>query len=174
MSFLQNVFDGDAPFSNATELISGSYEIKGRLCQPSWIIPGLLPTLEVLVHGLGYNHAYWSGLNLEFISSNGSSYSWVAYARAQGYYTLAIDRLGSSGSSRPDPVRVLQPPIEVEVLHSIISQMRQGTIYSPAFERIVYVGHSYGSYLGNHLAAIYPDDADDLVLTGWSALSGEH
>jgi hypothetical protein len=67
---LQNVFDGDAPFSNTTELISGSYEIKGRLFQPSWIIPGLLPTLDVLVHGLGYNHhAYWSGLNPEFIST---------------------------------------------------------------------------------------------------------
>jgi pimeloyl-ACP methyl ester carboxylesterase len=33
----------------------------------------------------------------------------------------------------------------------------------------VYIGHSYDSYLGNHLAAIYPNDADDLVLTGWSA-----
>lgn len=170
LSFLANISAGDAPFSTTTEYINGSYEINGELCEPTSVVPGLPPTLQLLVHGLGYNHAYWKGLNPQFISSNGSSYSWVEYARAQGYYTLAIDRLGSGMSSRPDPIRVLQIPMEVEVLHSIISQLRQGTTtYFQPFDRIVYVSHSYGSALGNHLAATYPDDADDFVLTGWSA-----
>jgi pimeloyl-ACP methyl ester carboxylesterase len=37
-----------------------------------------------------------------------------------------------------------------------------------AFEKIIYVGHSYGSIIGNALNSAYPNDADATILTGFS------
>jgi pimeloyl-ACP methyl ester carboxylesterase len=169
LGFLKNVSDGETAFSAKKQYIKGSYDVAGQFCEPSRIVRDLPRTVQLLVHGLGYNRAYWSGLDPVFVSKNGSSYSWVDYATSQGYYTLAIDRVGSGSSSRPDPINALQSPLEVEALHSVISQLRKGTSFASAFGHVVYVGHSYGSALANHLAATHPDDADDYVLTGWSA-----
>jgi hypothetical protein len=54
----------------------------------------------------------------------------------------------------PDPINVLQTPLQVEVNHQVITRARNGTLpipNLPKFEKIAYVGHSYGSILGNSL-----------------------
>jgi pimeloyl-ACP methyl ester carboxylesterase len=38
----------------------------------------------------------------------------------------------------------------------------------PAFEKIIYIGHSYGSIIGNALNRVYPHDVDATILTGFS------
>jgi pimeloyl-ACP methyl ester carboxylesterase len=166
--FLANMSAGQPPFLNTTQTIGGSYKIAGRLCEPTRIVQGIPRTLQFLVHGLGYKHSYWSGFD-NYVSSNGSTYSYVDYASVQGYYTLAIDRLGSGLSDHPDPVNMLQYPLEIEVMHSILTQMRGGTPFSDPYDHIVYTSHSYGSAFGNYLAAKHPDDFEDMVLTGWGS-----
>ena len=100
-------------------------------------------------------------------------YSWIAYASKQGYPTLAIDRLDYGNSSKPDPVNVVQVPIHVEVVHALVQIIRgfPNLYLSRAFPTIVYVGHSYGSIIGNGVNAKYPYDIDVTVLTDFSRTS---
>lgn len=44
----------------------------------------------------------------------------------------------------------------------------QGDIGGRKFSKVAYVGHSYGSVMGNTLTAKYPEDVDALILTGYS------
>lgn len=95
-------------------------------------------------------------------------------ASLNGYPTLAIDRIGSGNSSYPDP---LGPDVsfsaQVEVLHQVIAAVQGKGPVLPlphGYNPIVYVGHSYGSMLGDGLAAKYPNDVQALVLTGFSSI----
>jgi pimeloyl-ACP methyl ester carboxylesterase len=93
----------------------------------------------------------------------------VAYASTQGYPTLAIDRLGNGLSDHPDPILVVQNPIHVEIANAIIQLARKGVSPLPhAFNKIIYVGHSIGSLIGNALNAQYPTAVDATILTGFS------
>ena len=67
---------------------------------------------------------------------------------------------------------MVQAPAEVEVIHEIILAARSGNLpisARRAFDKIIYVGHSYGSLIGNSLNTKYPADADGTVLTGFSS-----
>jgi pimeloyl-ACP methyl ester carboxylesterase len=143
----------------AYQKVSGTFSIFGQFCFPTETAP--TPKLQVLVHGNTFNHTYWSALG----STKYPERSWVDYARNSGYYTLALDLLGAGNSSHPDPASVVQDPLQTEILHQIISQYQQ-------FSTIVYVGHSFGSGLGVHLAATYPNDIDGLLLTGIATVRG--
>jgi pimeloyl-ACP methyl ester carboxylesterase len=93
----------------------------------------------------------------------------VSYASKQGYPTLAIDRLGNGLSDHPDPIVVVQMPAHAEVLAGVAQLARQGTSPLPrAFQKIIYVGHSFGSLIGNLVNTKYPDIVDATILTGWS------
>lgn len=61
----------------------------------------------------------------------------------------------------------------IEVIHQIILKARKGYLPNSkrSFSEIIFVGHSYGSIIGNSLHAKYPKDCDAAVLTGWTALS---
>jgi pimeloyl-ACP methyl ester carboxylesterase len=146
--------------------VSGTFNIAGRYCKPEVTIPGREKTLQLLVHGITYDRNYWSGLG--FPGYQGNNYSWVAYASRQGYHTLSIDRLGNGVSDHPDPITVVQLPVHVETLHGVITAARSGSIANTNFDKIIYVGHSYGSLIANALSEKYPNDADSLVLTGFS------
>jgi pimeloyl-ACP methyl ester carboxylesterase len=66
----------------------------------------------------------------------------------------------------------VQAPAEVEVIHQMILAARAGDLPIPgsrAFDKIIYVGHSYGSLIGNALNTLYPSDANATVLTGYSS-----
>jgi pimeloyl-ACP methyl ester carboxylesterase len=147
----------------AYQNVSGTYSIFGEFCFPTVNIDTL--KLQVLVHGNTFNHTYWSALGLANETEKYPERSWINAARGQGYYTLALDRLGSGLSSRPDPAEVVQDPLQTEILHEIISQFRH-------FSTVVYVGHSFGSGLGVHLAATHPEDVDGLLLTGIAEVRG--
>jgi pimeloyl-ACP methyl ester carboxylesterase len=93
----------------------------------------------------------------------------VAYASHQGYPTLAIDRLGNGDSDHPDPILVVQMPAHAEIAHGVVQLAKAGTSPLPrAFDKVIYVGHSFGSLIGNLMNEKYPDAVDATVLTGWS------
>ena len=60
-------------------------------------------------------------------------------------------------------------PAHAEVLASVARLAKQGTSPLPrAFEKVIYVGHSFGSLIGNLVNEKYPDLVDATILTGWS------
>jgi pimeloyl-ACP methyl ester carboxylesterase len=143
--------------------VTGEYWVFGELCAPT--IKFDTPKLQVLIHGNTYNHTYWSALQ-DPQSGSYEERSWVRYATQRGYYTLALDNLGNGLSTHPDPASEVQDPLETELIHRVIQNYR-------SFPIIVFVGHSWGSGLGVHLAATYPDDVDGLVLTGIAQVRGD-
>jgi len=92
-------------------------------------------------------------------------------ATAKGYSTLAIDRPGIGGSSHGDPINLIQAQIEVEALNGVTYLLRRGQIsgINNIFNKVIHVGHSFGSIQSYWLSALYPNNTDGLVLTGWSA-----
>jgi pimeloyl-ACP methyl ester carboxylesterase len=87
-----------------------------------------------------------------------------------GYPTLAIDRLGAGLSDHPDPVTEVQANLQTNIHHIIVQMARAGKIphTNTAFKKIIFVGGSYGSILGNQQAIQYPNDLDALLLTAYT------
>ncbi|KAF2647131.1 alpha/beta-hydrolase [Lophiostoma macrostomum CBS 122681] len=167
-NFLHSVIAGQRKLTRpGYKYISGDYKIHARLCRPHHSVALPEPTVQVLVHGLAYDKGYWSGLR-SAPDHLATSFSWERTATTCGYYTLNIDRLGSGQSSRPDPIDELQDDCQSAVLHEIYQQLRMGCIGRQKFERIIHVGHSYGSILGSIVSEQYPQDFDHLVMTGWA------
>ena len=115
--------------------------------------------LQVLVHGGTYNHKYW-----DVPTINGNTYSYARFMAENGYALLAIDQLGAGESSKPagDFVTLNET---ASSLHQVLVQMRGGN--NPleyAFQKIVLVGHSFGSINSILVQATY-HDADALVVT---------
>ncbi|KZV79445.1 alpha/beta-hydrolase [Exidia glandulosa HHB12029] len=153
-----------APPANATVPVNGTYSIQLHFCKPTTPIPSRSKTLQVLVHGIGLNGGYWySGFQPE-------KYSYVRYMAALGFPTLTVTRLGYGNSSHPDPVGVVQAPYDVAIVSAILKAAREGNFLGAtcAFNRIVYVGHSYGSIIGNGVIASQPKLIDAAVFTGYS------
>lgn len=164
------------PPNNGTRTVTGTYNIAATYCKPL-LSGGALrdkKIIQVMVYGATYNREMWAGFGTSPL------YNWHTYATAAGYHTLAIDRLGGGASQRPDPFQTVQSQLEVEIIHQIIASLRKpasqgGGIPSaqiPSFAaggKVVYVGHSLGSTLGNSLSLRYPADVDAYVLTGFSS-----
>lgn len=110
--------------------------------------------------------SYWD------FSYNNYNYSYVRTAVDQyGYDTLAIDRLGIGQSTLfTDPVNEGQLWLEVAALQLITQDARNGQIAGIQCnsEKIVHVGHSFGSSLTYSLTAMDPSLSDGIVLTGFS------
>ncbi|KAK5993537.1 hypothetical protein PT974_06971 [Cladobotryum mycophilum] len=164
-SILNNI--GDAAFGVLT--VNGNYTLAGRYCEPEVHIPQRQNTIQLLVHGATYNKNYWSGLDFPQ-GYHGNDYSWIAYASQQGYPTLSIDRLGSGDSDKPDPIKVVQIPVQAEAMYQTTLSLRAGTIegIGRSFNKIVYIGHSLGSMIGNAMSARHGEAVDALVLTGYT------
>lgn len=99
-------------------------------------------------------------------------YSWISHALSQGYSTLAIDRLGNGNSSRPDPLNVVQGPLQLSVMREVIRLLREGgASYIPKkFNKIIMATHSYGSILGRLMSTVFPQSgADAYILTATSS-----
>jgi pimeloyl-ACP methyl ester carboxylesterase len=101
------------------------------------------------------------------------NYSYVNTALASGYSTLAIDRLGIGNSSHGDPFNEIQAQAEVEALNAVTTKLRSGSIpqVGKAYKTVVHVGHSFGSVQSYWLSALYPNNTDGVVLTGFSVAS---
>ncbi len=87
-----------------------------------------------------------------------------------GFCTLSIDRLGIGNSSIADPLQVIQAPAEMSAIYEITKKLRNGTVpdVPQAFNKVVHIGHSFGSVLTYNLVAKYPSASDGIILTGYS------
>ncbi|KAF7188918.1 hypothetical protein HII31_09841 [Pseudocercospora fuligena] len=121
---------------------------------------------QILTHGVGYDQRYWS------FGGPDSQYNYIKAANEAGYATLSYDRIGNGQSTKLDPYTITQVPIEVEVLRLLTERFAQGDItalkHISPFQKIVHVGHSFGSIVANLLVAKYPTVSDGLVQTGFS------
>lgn len=99
-----------------------------------------------------------------------NSHGPYSYMSKLGYPTLAIDRLGAGLSDHPDPITEVQANLQTNIHHEIVQMARAGTIpgVDKSFTKIIFVGGSYGSILGNQQAIQYPDDLDALLLTAYT------
>ncbi|KAI8938736.1 hypothetical protein NX059_004603 [Plenodomus lindquistii] len=146
------------------QTLSGSYQISAQYCKPD---SGSSGTIQVLTHGIGFDKTYWD------LDYNNYAYSYVNTALQAGYSTLAIDRFGIGNSSHGDPLNDIQAQAEVEALHAVTLKLRKGEIdqIDCAYEKVVHVGHSFGSIQSYWLSALYPDSTDGVILTGYSGVS---
>jgi pimeloyl-ACP methyl ester carboxylesterase len=163
-----SVADPTGSWMNGTEHVSGVYTVVATYCEPRGEhYHRKHRTLQVLVHGMTYNKEMWAGFGFS------DAYNWHAYATRAGYHTIALNRLGRGPLTHyPDPVRENQSALQDKLTQELLRQLRQGGFAGlrlPKFDKIVYVGHSFGSALGNHVARDNPGAADAYVLTGYSS-----
>ncbi|EFX01970.1 ctr copper transporter family protein [Grosmannia clavigera kw1407] len=151
-----------APFVTVTQNVN----VSARYCEPEVEVPGRENSIQVLVHGITYSKVYWSALG--FPGYQPQNYSWVDFASKNGYATLAIDRPGNGNSSTPNPFTEAQIPFFASMLRDIADGLRSEKWLSHSFDKLIYVGHSLGSVIGNAIAVTYPDSYDAMVLTGFS------
>ena len=105
------------------------------------------------------------------MSYNNYNYSYLNVATDEfGYYTLSFDRLGVGNSSHGDPVNEIQSFLEISATVELTKMLRAGTFpgMNHTFEKVVHVGHSFGSAQTYSLANMYPNLTDGIVLTGFS------
>ncbi|WP_396135179.1 alpha/beta hydrolase [Amycolatopsis sp. A133] len=119
----------------------------GRLCAP----PGA-STVVVLIPGGTYNASYWDiGYTPEIRSFR------LAMNQA-GVATLALDRLGTGGSSKPLST-LLSASAQAVAAHQVIQSIR------PRFAKVVVGGHSIGAAMAMIEAGRYRD-VDGVLVTG--------
>lgn len=92
---------------------------------------------------------------------------------SQGYSTLAIDNLGNGGSDHPDPINMVQLPLQLELIQEIMKGLKAQSFscIPKKYNKIIFATHSYGSLVGRQMAMDYPDNgADAYILTATSTL----
>jgi pimeloyl-ACP methyl ester carboxylesterase len=144
--------------------VSSTYDLAATYCAPN---AGAGKTIQILTHGIGFDRSYW---DLPF---NNYNYSYVETAvDLFGYSTLSWDRLGIGMSEHGDPLSVIQAPLEQAALQALTELVRSGSWTGNSsnitFDKVVHVGHSFGSELSYGLARDDPSLSDGLVLTGFS------
>ena len=148
--FLQSIAAG-------TQNVSGTYDIGATLCTPANETKP--SSVQFLTHGLSFDRTYW-----DFVSG----YSYVDVAIESGHAAFFYDRLGVGLSSKPDPLNVVQAPLELEIANELITMLRDGDLGNVKFSTVVGVGHSFGSVLTEAVTAAFPQSLDAAILTGYS------
>ena len=137
-----------------------------KLCLPAGRVPR---GVQVLVHGITYDHRYWNIADPDDPDAN--TYSWEYHANRAGYATVAIDRLVSGPSSH-----LLSTFVDITsnstALHNLVQALRAGEVPAPnghrvAFSEVALVGHSGGSVTSMIEASRF-QDVDAVILTGFS------
>lgn len=149
--------------------VAGTYNIAATYCEPD---AGPGKALQILTHGVGFDRSYWD------FPFNNYNYSYVNAALDRGYSTFAFDRPGvgasatsTSTGSPLDPVNEVQTFLEVAALWELTNCLRNGNATSeikPVYQRIVHVGHSFGSALTYGITALDFTVSDGIALTGFS------
>ncbi|KAL2839258.1 Alpha/Beta hydrolase protein [Aspergillus pseudoustus] len=153
--------------ANLSSLVTGqaqinrSFKIHFQYCEPEKCTRAP-DVLQVLSHGVGFDHSYWD--------FGGNEYNYINSATAKGYATLSYDRLGVGRSELADPYSEIQVPTQVAILAEISSLLKAGKLSKKisAPKKLVHVGHSFGSLITNGLVAANPTLSDGVVLTGFS------
>lgn len=152
--------------SEQYDTIQKSYHVAATYCEPD---SGPSSTVQLLTHGIGFDRSYWD------VSINDYNYSYVARATDEyGYSTFAWDRLGIAESQHGMAVNEIQSSLEIAALYTLTNQLRNGSITGvceDGFDKVVHVGHSYGSIQSYSLAVLHPEATDGLVLTGFTQSS---
>ncbi|GAD98592.1 hypothetical protein CHGG_09132 [Paecilomyces variotii No. 5] len=161
--------------------VHDTFNINARLCIPTRGAKSHI--LQVATHGSGYDKAYWD------VPVHPEKYSYLEAAINHGYSVLIYDRLGIGASSKPDAYDIVQLPAQVEVLKELTTLARNGDLiessqiigsrhvpfhlarYKP--ERIVHVGHSYGSVTTASLLSKYGEVSDGAILTGFVVVTNK-
>jgi pimeloyl-ACP methyl ester carboxylesterase len=128
----------------------------------AWLtVPDARPRdeLHILLHGAAYDHRYWDW------PVQPERYSYARRAADRGIATLAVDRIGNGASARP-PGRENTVAAQSSVVDDVVRAARTGFDDAPPFSRVVLVGHSLGSVIAGHAAAVH-GCADAAVLTGY-------
>jgi pimeloyl-ACP methyl ester carboxylesterase len=157
-------------FSVPVILNDGSQtEIAGDLC-----LPTTDTTVFLFLHGFTYARYYWDLHLLD--GSDRDRYSFVVAANKAGFATCNIDRLGVSFYYNKVPL-LHSYKVALEnhgsVVNQVIQKLRLGKIGDTEFdkfEKIVLVGHSYGSTLAFYIAGRY-QNVDLMVITGMSHMA---
>ena len=118
------------------------------LCVPA----GGASAVQVLVPGGFYNRGYWD------IPVAPATHSFRRAMNDAGYATLAVDRLGSGGSSVPPSV-LLTAITQASAVHQVVGELRK------RFSTVFLGGHSLGSAISIIEAATYRD-VDGVLVTG--------
>ena len=164
--------------------VSDTFGINVQLCVPPNGTKS--QNLFIATHGGLFDKRYWDA------AVNPAEYSFVDAALARGYSILTYDRLGTGLSDKPDAYTVVQAPIQLEILRSITNMARSGELLkytegnassagitdpnastntfnssTTSFDRIIHIGHSFGSVLTTALLATYGNLSDAAVITGY-------
>jgi len=137
VELLQNSSALFAKVNGGQNTISDTYTIYGKLCVPCGAsVTGSIPTIQFLTHGDTLDSTYWD---------IAPGYSYTDAAIAAGYATFSYDRIGVGRSQHPDPLQVVQGPLQVEIAHALATIIRNSQIGPYSFKKVVGVGHSAGS-----------------------------
>jgi pimeloyl-ACP methyl ester carboxylesterase len=119
-------------------------------------------TLQLLVHGAGFNHAYWDVPD----PGDGNSYSYAQYMAERNHAVLAIDLPGTGESCQPDG-DLFDLEQATSTVRQVAASLRQAdNPTGAAFKRLVLVGYSNGAVTAIRAQGTY-HVADALVTTGW-------
>ena len=147
-----------------------------QLCVPNSQAESKGRVLQIATHGEHYDSRYWdSKLNPE-------KHSYVEASLRAGYSILTWDRPGAGLSEHPDASLDAQVQLQLEVMHQLTLMAKNGSLYDAAGEivpkttafksvgtpeKIVHVGHSFGSFFTSAFIAAYPDLSDAAIITGF-------
>ncbi|GAB1744098.1 hypothetical protein NU219Hw_g1129t1 [Hortaea werneckii] len=139
-----------------SQTVEGTYNIGATLCMPSG---SNVKGVQLLTHGVGFDRYYW-----DFTSD----YSYVDRAAQAGYATFFYDRLGIGQSDKPDAVDTVQTGLEIAIARTLAQSLRKGDFAKKSFDKVVGVGHSFGSIITEAITASTPSTFDAAILTGFS------
>lgn len=142
--------------------IQDTYSVAATYCEPD---AGPSDLVQLLTHGVGYDRTYWD------ISINDYNYSYVAMATDEyNYSTFSWDRLGIAQSQHGEAVNEIQSALEISALYNLTTQLREGTVpgVDCSFDKVLHVGHSFGSIQTYSLAVLHPESTDGIILTGFA------
>jgi pimeloyl-ACP methyl ester carboxylesterase len=150
------------PTTVPVALVAGQaakYTIYGQLCSPPGVNPHRVQTVHVAVSGGMYGHLYWAW------PYQAKTYSYADALMKAGYAVFTFDRIGIGQSSHPAGASITVG-VNAFVVHQLVQGLRSSAIGRTAFERVVLVGHSLGSFVSLAEASTY-HDVDGVILTGF-------
>ncbi|KAF5320622.1 hypothetical protein D9611_013738 [Ephemerocybe angulata] len=99
-------------------------------------------------------------------------YNYVEAALHAGHAILIYERLGTGKSNKPDGISKVQLATHIEIAAQLVRYLRIGKPGGSQFNRVVEVGHSFGSVTLFGLVGKYGNVLDAMVLTGFAPLGG--
>ncbi|EJD52242.1 hypothetical protein AURDEDRAFT_134843 [Auricularia subglabra TFB-10046 SS5] len=155
-----------APRCVESLLSSGTFLIQATFCEPIVRNASRANTLLIMSPGATYDSVYWD------IQFEPERYSFVRFAAAQGFATLNLARLGNGRSAHPDPLNVVQTPLQAAIQVEILKLAREGRITGSSgrrFRTLVGIGHSLSSFLLNGVIAdAAPGQLQAAIFSGYS------